>query len=82
MRSQLKATWCGVAAGANELLFSKPIWRDLERPDFAAERSGVAAGDPEFVLEDVGGMLVAGFPGFARFQFGPVFAVFRGPNVA
>ena len=32
------------------LLFCKPIRRNIQRPDLAAKRFGVAAGDPDLVL--------------------------------
>ena len=44
------------------LSLREPVGGDLERPDLAAERLGVPAGDPDLVLEDVGGVLVAFLP--------------------
>ncbi len=60
----------------------EPVRRNLERPDLAAQRLGVAACDPDLVVEDIGGMLVAFLPDHVRTELSPLSAVARVPDVA
>ena len=53
----------------------QPPVGDLETPDLAVKRLGVAAGYPDLVLEDIGGMLVTVFPDHAGLQLCPVRSV-------
>ena len=74
----------GTVQDAAERLSSiaEPILRNLERPDLAAERLGVAARNPDLVPEDVGRMFVAFLPDHVRPELCPLPAVARVPHVA
>src|SRR5581483_7955062 len=63
-------------------LVLEPILRDCQRPDLAAEGLSVPPGHPNLVLENVGGMLVAGFPDYLGTQRRPLLAVAGVPDVA
>ena len=44
------------------LLALEPLSGDMQRPDLAVQRAGVAASDPDLVLEHEGRVLVTRFP--------------------
>src|SRR5580658_8108515 len=64
------------------LFILEPVLRNMQRPNLAVERFGVAARHPNLVLEDIGGVFVTFFPDDLCFELGPILAVARMPDVA
>ena len=63
------------------LIRTEPIPRNVQLPDIIAERCGMAADDPQFVLKHVRRMFVTLCPDRLRLEFSPVLAIARVPDV-
>src|SRR6185437_6397961 len=63
-------------------LILTPLPRNFQRPNLAAQRLGMPAGDPDLVLEHEGRVFVPLLPGHGGFPASPAPAVFRMPDVA